>query len=191
MRATPTDDVEERKRRDELRMRDEYLADLVGRAAGAGALTAEFGGDCHHVTIPVPDGTSTRLDACLFGGDAFTGDREHDMAPLPDAMGQTVDDMPENSWAFPTDPIDDIYGLLRKAAPAGASLAPVGRRLSHGELGQALNEALRNAYGPGPNDPLSVTVEMIDSSVSRDSCSRDDSARTSPEVSERDSGPSL
>ena len=172
-------------------MRDEYLADLVGRAVGAGALTAEFGGDCHHVTIPVPDGTSHRLDAYLFGGDAFTGDREHDMAPLPDAMGQTVDGMPENSWAFPTHPIGDIYGLLRKAAPADASLVPEGRDLSQDELGQAINEALRNAYGPGPNDPLSVTAEMIDSSVGRASCSRDESACISPEVSERDSGPSL
>ena len=64
-------------------MDNEYLEDLVSRARRMGALGAEYGGDCYHVTISMPDGTSHSLDAYLFDGDAFTGDGEHDMALLP------------------------------------------------------------------------------------------------------------
>lgn len=92
-------------------MDNEYLEDLVSRARRMGVLRAEYGGDCYHVTIAMPDGGTRELDAFLFDGGQFTGDEAHDMALLPDAIEQTVDDMVENCYIPPYDPLAVTVGL--------------------------------------------------------------------------------
>ena len=183
-------------------MDNEYLEDLVSRARRMGALGAEYGGDCYHVTISMPDGTSQSLDAYLFDGDAFTGDGEHDMALLPDAIEQTVDDMVENCWVSPTDPIANIYGLLDEAASTGVSLDSECRDMSrasgaleldrlggmprgvmsHDEMSRAIHEAMDNVYGPGFYDLLSESRAMEAASEELAATGGRDDA---PDVSER------
>lgn len=103
-------------------MAERLIEDVAYHMRHAGILAAGFGGDCYHVTLSMPNGGTRELDAFLFDGDAFTGDREHDMALLPDAIEQTVDDMVENCFIFPTDPLANVYGLLDEAVSAGTSL---------------------------------------------------------------------
>lgn len=178
-------------------MDNEYLEDLVSRARRMGVLRAEYGGDCYHVTIAMPDGGTRELDAFLFDGDAFTGDREHDMALLPDAIEQTVDDMVENCFIFPTDPLANVYGLLDEAVSAGTSLDS-GRDMTRAsgalepqnrnadELSQAIHEAMDNVYGPGFYDLLSESRNMTASSEKLDADSaRGEDVRDAPETSER------
>ena len=65
------------------------------------------------------------------------------MALLPDAIEQTVDDMVENCWVSPTDPIANIYGLLDEAASTGVSLDSECRDMSRAS--EALEPQDRNA----------------------------------------------
>ena len=124
------------------------------------------------------------------------------MALLPDAIEQTVDDMVENCWVSPTDPIANIYGLLDEAASTGVSLDSECRDtsrasgaleldrlggmprgvMSHDEMSRAIHEAMDNVYGPGFYDLLSESRAMEAASEELAATGGRDDA---PDVSER------
>lgn len=92
-------------------MAERLIEDVACHMRHVGIVAAEFGGDCYHVTLSMPDGGTRELDAFLFDGGQFTGDEAHDMALLPDAIEQTVDDMVENCYIPPYDPLAVTVGL--------------------------------------------------------------------------------
>lgn len=75
-------------------MAERLIEDVAYHMRHAGILAAGFGGDCYHVTLSMPNGGTRELDAFLFDGDAFTGDREHDpkrgASPFFQVWGQTA-----------------------------------------------------------------------------------------------------
>lgn len=92
-------------------MAERLIEDVACHMRHIGIVSAEFGGDCYHVTLSMPDGGTRELDAFLLDGRQFTGDEAHDMALLPYAIEQTVDDMVENCYIPLFDPLAVVVGL--------------------------------------------------------------------------------